>query len=102
MLVELSWPFCRPAAKIRYEHGACYCKSITVHWTILLALDSSRVTYFTQFAASVGCQEYLLVVCRQQQDKTRTFWTTRGFVGSTPGGFLAQPKAVGLGCFYGC
>lgn len=48
--------------QIRYEYGARYCKSITVHWTIPLILDSSRMTYFTQFAASVGCEEYLLVV----------------------------------------
>lgn len=47
--------------QLRYEFGAWYCRSITVHCTIPLNLDSSRVTYFTQFVASAGCPEYRLV-----------------------------------------
>lgn len=48
--------------QLRYEYGPWFCKNIDVLWTIPLTCDSSRLTHFTQFAASLGCPDYFLMV----------------------------------------
>lgn len=47
--------------QLRYEYGPWFCKNIDVLWTIPLTCDSSRLTQFTQFAASLGCPDYFLI-----------------------------------------
>lgn len=55
-------PFLQTCRQLRYEYGALLCETNIFHWAIPADWNSSRLTYFTQFAASVGCQDYHLTI----------------------------------------
>lgn len=54
----INHPLLRTCRQIRYEYGALICTTNTFVWNMPYNWDSSLLTYFTQYAASVGVHHY--------------------------------------------
>ncbi|KAJ4394830.1 hypothetical protein N0V93_004050 [Gnomoniopsis smithogilvyi] len=55
-------PILHICRQLRYEYGALLLKRNTFHWDLPHPWNPAGLTYFTQFAASVGCQNYQLAI----------------------------------------
>lgn len=55
-------PVLHTCRQIRYEYGTLLCERKSFEWYVPEDWDASRLTYFTQFAASLGCQNYHLAI----------------------------------------